>query len=95
MKEASLVRWFRKRLEGLGFFTIKFHGSVFSMAGFPDVLALRNGKAWFIEAKVPGNEPTKIQAYMLRTLALFGCQVSVIHSHEEFEQEYERVGNNL
>jgi Holliday junction resolvase len=91
MKEASLVRWMRKRLEAFGFWTLKFHGSPFSMAGIPDLLAIRNGRAWWLEAKVPGKEPTKIQHYMLRTLARFGCDVSVVHTREEFDLEIARV----
>lgn len=64
----------------LGFWVTKFHGNAYSMAGVPDVLAIRDGRAAWMECKRPGEEPTKIQLHRMRELAAAGCPVAVVHS---------------
>ena len=87
MKESTLVKWGRDFLEAHGFWTLKFHGSPFSVAGIPDVLSIKAGKALWIEFKLPGNEPTKIQNWMMEKLRRFGCDVIVVHDKEEMKEQ--------
>jgi Holliday junction resolvase len=49
-----------------------------SEAGWPDVIAFRDGKPWFIEFKAPGAKPTPLQEIRHDTLRAQGIKVSVI-----------------
>lgn len=64
----------------LGWWAMKNHGSQFSVAGLPDVLAIKDGRAAWMEAKRPGEEPTRIQEHRMRELAAVGCPVAVVRS---------------
>ena len=59
---------------------MKNHGSAYSVKGLPDVLVIKDGRAAWMEAKRPGEEPTKIQLHVMRQLAAAGCPVAVVHS---------------
>lgn len=63
-----------------GWWTLKNHGSAFSVKGLPDVLVVKDGRAAWMEAKRPGEVPTKIQLHRMRELAAAGCPVCVVHS---------------
>lgn len=64
----------------LGFFAYKMHGGPFSVRGLPDVLAIKQGRAYWMEAKRPGEEPTRVQVARMRELAAAGCSVAVVTS---------------
>ena len=64
----------------LGFTAIKMHGGPFSVRGLPDVLAIKRGRAYWMEAKRPGEEPTRVQVARMRELAAAGCSVAVVTS---------------
>lgn len=76
----------------LGWWAMKNHGSQYSVTGLPDVLAIKDGKAVWMEAKRPGEEPTRIQEHRLRELAAAGCPVAVVRSAGDAQQFLERVG---
>jgi len=59
---------------------MKTHGSAFSVAGLPDVLVIKEGRAAWMEAKRPGESPTRIQEHRMRELAAAGCPVTVVTS---------------
>jgi hypothetical protein len=61
----------------MGWFAIKLHGGAYQMTGLPDVLAIKNGRAAWMEFKRPGEHPTKIQQHRLRQLADAGCDTAV------------------
>lgn len=67
----------------LGWWACKMHGSAFSVAGLPDVLCIKAGRAVWLEAKRPGEEPTKIQLHRMRELAAAGCSTAVVTSAQE------------
>jgi Holliday junction resolvase len=67
----------------LGFWVVKFHGNAFTTAGVPDVLAIKDGRAFWMECKRPGEEPTRIQLHRMRELAAAGCPVAVVTSAAE------------
>lgn len=67
----------------LGWYAVKIHGNAFQLAGLPDVLVLKGGKAAWIEVKAPGNGPSKVQIHRMKELASFGCPVTVAYSGDE------------
>lgn len=63
-----------------GWWAMKTHGSAFSLAGLPDILCIKDGRAAWMEAKRPGETPTRIQEHRMRELAGVGCPVTVVTS---------------
>lgn len=72
-----------------GFYAIKLHGTAFSRAGLPDVLALKNGRVVCFELKQPGEEPTPIQRIIRRRLARYGVPVHVASSVADVRRHLE------
>lgn len=66
--------------KSMGFWCCKMHGSQFSLSGLPDVLCIKDGRAYWIEFKRPGEEPTKIQQHRIRELIAAGCPSTVCRS---------------
>ena len=64
----------------LGWWVVKIHGGPFQLSGLPDVLAIKGGRAAWMEFKRPGCEPTKIQQHRMRELVDAGCRVAVVRS---------------
>lgn len=77
--------------KSLGFYAVKMHGSQFSLAGLPDVLCIKEGRAYWIEFKRPGEEPTKIQQHRLRELIAAGCPSTVCRSAGDVMEFLESV----
>lgn len=67
----------------LGYLVYKMHGGPYSVRGIPDVLAIKDGVACWMEAKRPGEEPTKIQVARMRELREAGCRTAVVTSAGE------------
>ena len=67
----------------LGFFAVKIHGGPFMLRGLPDCLFLKGGRAAWIEAKRPGEQPTKVQVARMSELRAAGCVVGVATSAGE------------
>lgn len=61
----------------------KIHGSAYQMSGLPDIIAIRDGRVVFVEAKVPGKEPTSLQWHRMRQLEDFGARCCVVGSTGE------------
>lgn len=80
MLEKTIVAKVMAVARSLGWFVVKIHGNAYQMAGLPDILAIKNGRAVWMEVKVPGNEPSKIQLHRMRELAAAGCPVAVVYS---------------
>lgn len=76
----------------LGWWTMKNHGSQFSVAGLPDVLCIKAGRAVWLEAKRPGEEPTRIQEHRMRELISHGCPVAVVRSAGDAREFLESLG---
>jgi hypothetical protein len=85
--ESRLVRRIIKRLktEFPGSFWFKHHGGIFSAVGIPDIIGVVNGRAFFLEVKVPGKLKTlsKIQAAVINQLQRAGACAACITSPEE------------
>ena len=76
----------------MGYWVMKNHGSQFSVAGLPDVLLIKEGRAVWLEAKRPGEEPTRIQEHRMRELIGVGCAVAVVRSAGDAKAFLESLG---
>ena len=64
-----------KRLEAQGYYVVKL--ILTNKNGIPDLLILKNGKAFFVEVKRPGEKPRPLQEYRMNALRELGfiCEV--------------------
>lgn len=90
MLERTIVTKVVATARSLGWFAVKIHGSAYQMAGLPDVLAIKGGRAVWMEAKVPGNSPSKIQEKRMSELAAAGCPCAVVYSADDARTFLER-----
>jgi hypothetical protein len=74
-REASVQKSIVEMLEQRGFLVKKMHGSIFSR-GWPDLMAMRDGRILWIEVKRPGEVPSDLQRHMLDKLRKHG-QIAV------------------
>lgn len=65
-----------KRLKSEGWMVVKL--MLTSLPGFPDLMALKDGKARFIEVKQPGCKPRELQEYRIKQLRDNGFSVEVL-----------------
>lgn len=83
MLEKTIVNNVIAQARRLGWWAMKNHGSAYSVKGLPDVLAIKDGRAVWMEVKRPGEQPTRIQEHRMRELEQFGCRVAVVRSAAE------------
>lgn len=84
--ETNLQRRIVKMLRARGWYAQKVHSSRYAQAGWPDLLAIRDGRCLFIEVKMPGREPTALQEAMHDRLRSAGAQVEVAWSVEDAQR---------
>lgn len=89
--EKTIVAKVLAQCRGMGFWAMKIHGNAFTAAGVPDVLAVKGGRAFWMECKRPGEEPTKVQVHRMRELASAGCPVAVVTSAADARHFLENV----
>lgn len=90
-REASIVRrlieHLRKlRARGEPVAWRKVHGTAMGTIGEPDLDVCYFGKSLKLEAKVPGNKPTRMQMHRMREWAFAGAVVGVVHSVEDLDE---------
>lgn len=83
MKESTITNAIMKRLRSLGFYVLKIHGGPYQQVGVPDLLAVKDGHAFFFEVKQPGKSPTLRQEEEMRRLKDAGAVVGVVTSVDE------------
>ncbi len=54
--ESRLVTNILKKIRGQGGWWFKTHGSIFQMAGIPDIIGCHDGRFVALEVKMPGKE---------------------------------------
>lgn len=81
--EKSIVNAITKNLDKRGWWAMKIHGGVYQLAGFPDLLCLKDGRWVLLEVKRPGKKTTRIQNVMHETLRSRGAEVYVVYSVED------------
>jgi hypothetical protein len=63
---------------------MKIHGGPYQLAGVPDLLCLKEGRAVFLEVKQPGKRATEIQARRMNEIETQGgAACHVVTSKEE------------
>ena len=97
MNEHDLQNSIRLRLSRLGFVVFRTNVGKVKMQdgrwfdtglpkGFSDLLAVKNGKAYFIECKVKPNKPTPEQVNFIEQMKnKYGCVAGVAYSVEDAE----------
>lgn len=83
MLEKTIVAKVMATARSMDWWVCKLHGNAYSLAGLPDILAVKDGRAAWMECKVPGNTPTRIQSHRMRELVAAGCPVAVVTSAGE------------
>lgn len=86
MLETVIQKTISKRLKSLGYAVIRLRAT--DVAGFPDLLALKNGVATFIEVKRPGEVPTPLQLKKHADLRKQGFKVLVMDGRELFSEYF-------
>ena len=75
MKESQIQKKKIKQLEEEGYFVIKL--VLTNKMGIPDLLALKDGKALFLEVKRPDTKLIKLQEYRIQELKKQGFDTEV------------------
>jgi hypothetical protein len=72
-REKTLSKNIKAAIRARGGRPIKYHGSCYSEAGIPDLLACYRGQFVFFESKLPGEWPTAIQSAVMDQLKAAGA----------------------
>lgn len=74
MTETTLVKKIRDWLVQEGCLPLKYHGSVYGYSGHSDIYGvLPDGKAFFLEVKLPGKKPEPKQVAFLKLVDSYGA----------------------
>lgn len=92
VSEATIVKRGMDVARSLGWWVMKNHGSAYSLAGLPDVLCIKDGRAAWIEFKREGEEPTRVQWHRIRELISAGCPCAVARSAGDVKAFLEALG---
>jgi Holliday junction resolvase len=85
-REASIVASIVRAAKESGWWVMKIHGGPHQLAGVPDLLCLRQGRAVFLEVKQPGKKATPLQAARMNEIETQGGAVChVVTSRAEAE----------
>lgn len=74
--EKSIQSKITQRLKDDGWMVVKI--GLCSLPGFPDLMALKDGVARFIEVKQPGKKPRPLQTFRHEQLRKIGFNVEVM-----------------
>ena len=70
-----------------GWWTFKIAGGPMQMAGVPDLLTVKHGRAVFLEVKRPGQKPRPLQVQRIKEIREIGGAVAeVVTSKAEAER---------
>lgn len=81
MLEKNIQSKIIKKLEADGWIALKI--IKLSKSGYPDILALKDGKAMFVEVKQPKGVLSEIQKYRIDQLKEIGFDVKVWIGYEQ------------
>lgn len=85
MLESQRQTKIKKKLQDDGWIVVKLIKT--SLTGIPDILALKDGKAMFVEVKQPKGVLSPIQKHVIETLRTNGFDVKV---WTDYKEDYER-----
>ena len=81
MIESTLVRNILRALNAVPTCkAIKLHGSPYLERGTPDVLCVYDGRVYWLEIKLPGEQPTAIQRHRLAEWTEAGATCRVVRT---------------
>jgi Holliday junction resolvase len=80
MLESKIQTKIKKKLEAEGWLVIKLIRT--SVNGIPDILALKNGRAIFIEVKQPTGKISEVQKLRIKQLQEQGFEVKIWQDYE-------------
>jgi len=83
-RESAIVAGIVREARQSGWWVMKIHGGPHQLAGVPDLLCLRRGRAVFLEVKQPGKQATPLQARRMNEIeTVGGASCHVVTSKEE------------
>ena len=90
MRERTITREIMTEIRRMNGYAVKQHGSIYSTAGVPDILACVAGRFVAVEVKSPTapkakREPTKAQNHNLQTIAESGGIAMCVTSLNQFK----------
>ena len=85
MTEATIVAKLAAHIKSRGGYCIKHHGSAYSHAGTPDLLACLDGRFLALEVKRPGKSATRLQEVELARWLAAGAVAGVVTSVDDLE----------
>jgi Holliday junction resolvase len=85
MLESSRQTQIKKKLQEDGWIVVKLIKT--SLTGIPDILALKEGKAMFVEVKQIKGVLSPIQSHVIETLRTNGFEVNI---WTKYKEDYQR-----
>jgi hypothetical protein len=85
MREKTIVAAILRELRTSGAWAQKIHGAAYN-AGLPDVAAVLDGRALWLEVKVPGGKATVLQGMTLERIREAGGVAAVVSSVDEVRE---------
>jgi hypothetical protein len=85
----SIVKWINSQPQAIA---RKRHGTVYGVAGDPDVDACVRGHCVQIEVKQPGKHPTPLQFKRLEEWGKAGADAIWVTTLDEVKQHFRRAG---
>ena len=93
MRESVIEQFLVKECRARGWLCVKLLSP--SMAGLPDRMILApGGRVFFVELKVPGQKPRRLQESMHKMLIKLGFSVCVLDSKEAVRAYMEHAGGD-
>jgi len=90
--EKTIVQKVMAEAKRLGWWRLNVHGGPYQMAGLPDILVIKDGRAAWMEVKVPGKDPTRRQEHRIRELINeAGCPATVVRSVGDAKEFLESI----
>jgi len=90
-RESSIVAAIVRVAKQRGYWVMKIHGGPYQLAGVPDLLCLKDGRAMFLEVKQPGKKATEIQARRMNEIETQGGAVCHVVTSKEEASAYLRT----
>jgi hypothetical protein len=85
--ESSITKSIVTLAKAKGWWTFKIAGGPMQMAGVPDLLTIKHGRAVFMEVKQPGKKPRPLQVQRMKEIREIGGAVAeVVTSKAEAER---------
>ena len=83
MTETQLTRHITDALRARGCWVRKLYGGSMQGAGLPDLIVVHASGTWFMEVKLPGGQPTRLQQHVMERIKSAGGKACVVRSVED------------